>query len=110
MSDNSKWRLLLGLGAVPGFCVVMGSYIESKYAPKKTSVNSSEKDPSVSMWDALTDPKNQKKLLLTVFFRKKRIECGLENIFGSYLYSSTKYKRGDRVATFSIKKVGKRPV
>jgi len=65
MSDNSKWRLLLGLGAVPGFCVVIGSYIESKYAPKKTSVNSSEKDPSVSMWDALTDPKNQKKLIAT---------------------------------------------
>lgn len=74
MSVNIKWRLLLGLGFIPGIVVVWGSIIEhrNKKANQLSSkgmdvslLESSEKSDSLNLSKALMDWRFQKMLLST---------------------------------------------
>jgi PHS family inorganic phosphate transporter-like MFS transporter len=63
MSDNTKWRLVLGIGAIPAAIVVMGSIYETYYS-ESTSKNTNSVQ-KVELWESLQDPVNRKNLVAT---------------------------------------------
>ena len=72
MTADQKWRLLLGLGAVPAFFVVVGTIIEqtlkTENIPSKQSSSVTQSDGTViemTVWDHLKDPVNVRKLAVS---------------------------------------------
>lgn len=58
LSTDARWRLLLGLGSLPAFLVVLGSWYENRQDPEKLNTR-----VSISMVHSASHDDMQKKLL-----------------------------------------------
>ncbi len=58
LSTDARWRLLLGLGSIPAFLVVLGSWYENRYEPERLNTR-----VSISISHSASHDDMQKKLL-----------------------------------------------
>jgi PHS family inorganic phosphate transporter-like MFS transporter len=76
LSTGAKWRLVLGLGAIPSVAVVAGVVLADSLEEQPTTesvglIGSETHDPpagamkQVGLWEALKEPINQRKLMLS---------------------------------------------
>lgn len=65
MSDNTKWRLVLGIGSIPAAFVVMGSIYETYYTQNRSKNLTSNSFNKVDLWESLQDPVNRRNLVAT---------------------------------------------
>jgi MFS transporter, PHS family, inorganic phosphate transporter len=72
ISPEAKWRLILGLGAIPAAMVIAGTMIEEQYTKESTSSNAHEdkqsplpSQPKMTLTDVFTDPSMKTKMIVS---------------------------------------------